>query len=240
MDKNEFISKLDSFLKGINDIDRKEIIYDYEEHFAIGAEQGKTEEQISEALGDPKAIAKQFKNNLYIKRAEMNTSARNVAGAVFVSTGAGFMNLLILPVLLAAACVLLSLLIAGGAVIISLIAAMGAAIISFYGAAAGMTLGGIGTIIALIVQPYFPEYINFDINMGSTVFLSLGVICLGLLAFIGTIKLSKACYRWSKVCVRASYVGAQKCVQSFYLWVLKYLKMNVALITGKKENENDK
>ena len=238
MNKNEFISKLDSYLKGITDEDKKEIIYDYEEHFTVGIEEGKTEEEISKALGDPKVIAKQFRNDYYIKKAEADTSSRNMVSAVFASVGVGFINLLLVPLIIAAACIVFSLLLAGGSVIISLIAALGSVVVSFYAAALGMTLGGIGIIIALFVQPYFPGFISIDINTGSAVFLSIGVICLGLLSFIGAIKFSKTSYRWSKVCAVASYKGAQKCVKGFYMWILKYLKMNVSIITGKKENEN--
>lgn len=238
MNRNEFIGKLDSYLKGIAEDDKKEIIYDYEEHFIIGIEQGKTENEIAEALGDPIFIAKQFRNNYFIKKAETETSTRNMAGAVFASVGVGFMNLLLVPLIIAAACVLAALLLAGGGILISIIASLGALLIAFYVTALSMTLSGIGIIIAIFVQPYFPEFISIDINTGSAVFLSTGVICLGLLSFIGAIKASKPSCRWIKTCIFAFGRGTQKCVKGFYMWILKYLKMNAAIIKGRKENEN--
>lgn len=238
MNKSEFISKLDYSLKGIAYEDKKEIIYDYEEHFVVGIEQGKTEEEIAKALGDPRMIAKQFKNDYLINKAENNKSAGNLVSAVFASVGLGFLNLFLLPFLMAAAIIVLSLLIAAGSVIISLVVAAGSVLFSFYAAALGFTVGGIGIFVAVFAEPYFPELISMDINIGSAIFLSIGIICLGILSFIGSIKLSKIFYIWSKRCMISSYNGAVKCVKGFYMWILKYLKMNMDIITKKKENEN--
>lgn len=238
MNKIEFISKLDSSLRGIAYEDKKEIIYDYEEHFAAGIEQGKTEEDIAKALGDPRIIAKQFRNDYLINKAENVKSAGNLASAMFASVGLGFLNLFVLPFIIAAAIILLSLLVAAGSVIIALVAAAGSILISLYAAALGMTVGGIGIVLAVFAQPYFPEFISMDINTGSAIFLSIAIFCLGVLSFIGAIKLSKNFYRWSKVCLVASYNGAMKCVRGFYMWILKYLKMNLDIIKRKKENED--
>lgn len=237
MNKNEFISKLDYSLKGINYEDKKEIIYDYEEHFTIGIEQGKSEEDIAAALGDPRMIAKQFRNGYLIEKAEKAKSPRNLASAIFASVGVGFVNLFLIPLIIAAACVMFSLLLAAGAVVISILIAAGCLLIAFYIAALGFTLGGIAIILVEIIGPYFPEYISADLNMGSAVFLSIGVICLGILCIIGSIKLSKVFYRWSKDWIVTSYNGGKKCVSGFYMWILKYLKMNVSIIKNKKENE---
>lgn len=238
MNKNEFISKLDYSLNGISYEDKKEIIYDYEEHFAVGIEQGKLEEDIAKALGDPRMIAKQFRNDYLIEKAKNNKSAGNLASAVFASVGLGFLNLFLLPFFIAAASIVFSLLIAGGSVVISLLVAAGSVLLSLYAAALGMTLGGIGIVLAVIVQPYFPEFINIDINTGSAIFLSIAIFCLGMLSIIGLTKLWKIFYRWSKVCLVASYAGAVKCVKGFYMWILNYLKMNLNIITRKKENED--
>lgn len=60
MNRSEFLSSLKDELRRIPQVDRNEILYDYEEHFSIGLEQGKTEEEISMDLGDPRTIARQF------------------------------------------------------------------------------------------------------------------------------------------------------------------------------------
>lgn len=236
MNKIEFISKLDYLLKGISYEDKKEIIYDYEEHFAIGIEQGKMEEDIAKALGDPKMIATQFRNDYFIKKAEQNKSLGNLTSAVFASLGVGFLNLFLIPFIIAAACIVFSLLLAAGSVIISIVAALGSVLVSFFAAATAMTLSGIVIFLGEFVTPYFPEFISIDINIGSAVFLSIGVFSLGILCFIGLIKLSKIYCKWTKECLVVSYDGAQRFIKGFYMWILKYLKMNVAIITRKKEN----
>lgn len=238
MNKNEFINKLDSSLKGISYEDRKEIIFDYEEHFSIGIQQGKTEEEIAAALGDPILLAKQFRKEYFIEKAEKNKSAGNIMKAVFASVGLGFLNLLLMPIFIAVAAVLFSLLVAWGSVVISLVAAAACLVISFLAASVGMAFGGIGLIIGVFIEPYFPQFINIDVNTGSAIFLSLGVICFGILAFIGSMKLLNIFIKGAKKCIPASYNGAVKCVKGFYMWMLNYLKMNKNFITRKKENED--
>ncbi len=60
MTKNEFLNALHRALLYLPAKDRQEILQDYEEHFAAGFEQGKTEEEICRALGDPEEIAQTY------------------------------------------------------------------------------------------------------------------------------------------------------------------------------------
>jgi uncharacterized membrane protein len=238
MNKAEFIDLLDKSLKGITYEEKREIIYDYEEHFSVGLEQGKTEDEIAKDLGDPKTIAKQFRNNYMIVKAENNKSAGNLVSAIFASVGLGFLNLVILPVLFAAVCVVFSLLLAGASVILALVISAGAVIISFCSASIAMAISGIGVILGVIVQPLFPEFISIDINLGTAVFLAIGVFCLGILSGIGSLKLSKIIYKYTRQGVIYSYNGSKKFVRDFYMWILKYLKMNLSIISIRKENED--
>jgi hypothetical protein len=57
MTKTEFLQQLDNCLYSLPFADRQEIIQDFEEHFAAGLEQGKTEEQICSELGNPQSCA---------------------------------------------------------------------------------------------------------------------------------------------------------------------------------------
>lgn len=57
MTKTEFLQQLDNCLYSLPAADRQEIIQDFEEHFAAGLEQGKTEEQICSELGAPQSCA---------------------------------------------------------------------------------------------------------------------------------------------------------------------------------------
>jgi hypothetical protein len=61
MNRNEFVSTLRNGLGNISPASVEEILYDYREHFDIGLEQGKTEDEISQSLGDPRLIARQYR-----------------------------------------------------------------------------------------------------------------------------------------------------------------------------------
>ena len=62
MTKKEFMQKLKDNLIGLNQNDKREVLLDYEEHFMDGKQQGRTEEEICEALGEPKKIADEIKS----------------------------------------------------------------------------------------------------------------------------------------------------------------------------------
>ncbi|HEX3043732.1 MAG TPA: DUF1700 domain-containing protein [Bacillota bacterium] len=70
MSKNEFLKKLDKALAEVPENDRKEILYDYEEHFRNASAAGKTEVEIIDSLGDPESIAKQYLTGNSGKKAE--------------------------------------------------------------------------------------------------------------------------------------------------------------------------
>lgn len=66
MNKEEFLREIEKALDKISEKERAEILYDYEEHFMIGKENGKSEEEICLELGSPKEIA----NNYLLNRTE--------------------------------------------------------------------------------------------------------------------------------------------------------------------------
>ncbi len=46
MSKEQFLKELSSHLRKLPDEERKDILFDYEEHFQFGIEEGKTESEI--------------------------------------------------------------------------------------------------------------------------------------------------------------------------------------------------
>jgi hypothetical protein len=60
MNKEEFLRDVGRALDEISEAERTEILYDYEEHFMIGKENGKTEEEICLELGNPAEIANNY------------------------------------------------------------------------------------------------------------------------------------------------------------------------------------
>ncbi|WP_051029714.1 DUF1700 domain-containing protein [Brevibacillus massiliensis] len=90
MKRAEYIGTLEALLKVLPEAERRDILYDYEEHFAIAMEAGKSEEEVCKALGQPKAIAKELIANYYIGKAKEHVSMGNVTRAVLATVGMGF------------------------------------------------------------------------------------------------------------------------------------------------------
>lgn len=67
--------------------------YEYQEHFRIGLEEGKSEADIAQSLGDPNVIAKQFNVDHLVQKAEENTTVSNILKAVLATLGLGIFNL---------------------------------------------------------------------------------------------------------------------------------------------------
>ncbi|MGN0474011.1 MAG: HAAS signaling domain-containing protein [Acutalibacteraceae bacterium] len=60
MTRKEFLTALNQYLVTLSPEEKADIISDYEEHFRVGLENGKTEEEIASALGSPYDAASQF------------------------------------------------------------------------------------------------------------------------------------------------------------------------------------
>lgn len=95
MNKRKFLSELDASLKQISSKERQDILQDFEEHFAIGLEEGNTEEEIAAGLGSPQKIAKEMLASYHIEKVENTATTGNVFRAVWAVIGLGFFNLVI-------------------------------------------------------------------------------------------------------------------------------------------------
>ena len=60
MTRKEFLTALDQYLVTMSASEKADIISDYEEHFRVGLENGKTESEIAASLGSPYDVANQF------------------------------------------------------------------------------------------------------------------------------------------------------------------------------------
>jgi uncharacterized membrane protein len=96
MNKQQFLETLRKQLKGLPEADLNEIIYDYEEHFRNGIEDGKSEEEIITHLGDIRQIANQYRMSSAIRTAEEKTTPVNVGRAVIMTVTLGFFNIIII------------------------------------------------------------------------------------------------------------------------------------------------
>ncbi|MCT4597075.1 MAG: DUF1700 domain-containing protein [Vallitalea sp.] len=62
MNKDEYLKKLDKLLTNLPYDERRDIMYDYEEHFNSAIQDGKSQEEIAKELGKPERIALSYIN----------------------------------------------------------------------------------------------------------------------------------------------------------------------------------
>ncbi|MDV3427325.1 MAG: DUF1700 domain-containing protein [Bacillota bacterium] len=175
MSKERFIEILKSSLGNLPQDEIYDILYDYNEHFEIGINNGKTEEEICRELGDPKAIGKSYRASMALERAEEHPSAKNLFSAVLSAIALGFFNIVIVlgPFL----------------GIIGVITGLFAVSISLF-------ISGIAAIISPIISIAAPFLVNtLGINPLAVLFFGIGLTALGLLMFIGLCYLSKCLYK---------------------------------------------
>jgi uncharacterized membrane protein len=95
MNKEQFLHYLEKNLIRLPQEEREDIIRDFEEHFHMGTEEGKSEEQISETLGSPKQIAKEMVATTQLEKVESAATAGNIFRAMWAVIGLSFFNLVI-------------------------------------------------------------------------------------------------------------------------------------------------
>ncbi len=174
MNKKDFLNKLSLYLGVIPVEERQDVINDFEEHFREGLAEGRTEEEIADSLGDPKALANQFKANILVSKAEKTTSAINITRAVLATLGLGFLNLIF---------------------ILGPFIAIVAVLVSLFASAIAIIASGITVFFASIFGPLVPQYFAVLINPAVAIFGSIGITLFGILFFVGDIYLAKWLYR---------------------------------------------
>lgn len=118
MNKHEFLNLLSAQLSQLPPEEKLELMEDYESHFAFGKQNGKSEEEIVNELGDPRELAKEALGERFAtqepvywyhdvnQRPEPPVSSppkRRRGGTVqtFVIIGMFFMNLVLGPLMIA-------------------------------------------------------------------------------------------------------------------------------------------
>jgi len=208
MNKQQYLEKLSKLLRKLPKEDREDIISDYEEHFAIGLEKGRTEEEISKALGNPKNVAKQITADHMVKIAENKPSVGGIIEAILAAMGLGLFNLIFVtvplifvtvPVLIVAA-IILTLFVAGFA----------------------MILAGIYWVLSPLLHLILPQialpqlvgsnesFWNILVILGGGIGLTAG----GIILIVAMAYITK----W------------------FYELMIKYLKLNLRIIKGRKRD----
>ncbi len=176
MNKEEFLGKLSELIKDIPEEEKKDILFDYEEHFRIGLEKGRKEEEIAASLGDPKVIAKQSRASCILREAEKTTSVNNIVRAIFAAVGLGFFNLVIV---LGPAIGLIGILVA------------------LFAASFAITVSGAAVLFGTILGPLFVFDVYIPLTSTVSIPLGIGLTSLGLLFIIGVSYLAKFFYKLS-------------------------------------------
>ncbi|WP_257349492.1 DUF1700 domain-containing protein [Pseudalkalibacillus decolorationis] len=92
--RSEFMNELERLLKDLPEAEQQEILFDYKEHFEIGKQDGKSEEEVSDSLGSPRSIANELKADFHINQAKENQSVNTISKAVIATLSLGFFNLI--------------------------------------------------------------------------------------------------------------------------------------------------
>jgi uncharacterized membrane protein len=178
MNRLKFLEELNRLLSDLPQATREDIVYDYEEHFRNGLEEGKPEEEIALALGDPSAIARQYRANFAVEQAETKTTTANVFRAVFATVSLGFFNLVF--------------------VVGPFIGLLGI-LLGLFVAAGGITAAGISAFLGTVFAPILPfTFSAADVSGAGRIvvlFASIGFAAFGLLFLIGDYYLARWFYR---------------------------------------------
>lgn len=182
MNKTSFMQTLYSNLSGIPENEKNEIMYDYEEHFRMAKEQGRTEEDTVNSMGDPVQIARQFRAGYTVNVANSNKTSGNLLRAVFATCALGFFNLCF---------------------VIGPFFGVVGVFIGLYATAIALTFSGIAAFIAPLLQPFISGLVNignvgYPLNAIGSLTVSaagVGLTCLGLLFFLLNIWLTKGFYK---------------------------------------------
>ncbi|HKU65634.1 MAG TPA: DUF1700 domain-containing protein [Rhizomicrobium sp.] len=96
MNRAHFMAQLRDGLAGLHHSDIDDIVADYESHFADGAADGRSQEEVAAALGDPVRLARELRAEIGFRRWEENRSAGNFLGVVLALLGLATIDFIIL------------------------------------------------------------------------------------------------------------------------------------------------
>ncbi|MDW8798027.1 DUF1700 domain-containing protein [Staphylococcus pseudoxylosus] len=201
MRRTEYLKILHKHLKHLDDNERQDIINEYDTHFYSGMEEGKTENQISEELGDPQQLAKELNANAAIEKAEQSKNIGDVSHAILSVMGLSILNFF---VILIPFVIILS-------IVLSLIVT---------------TLSFIFTPIALLVKGAiagFQEIMLLEVYTTGVLF------GLGLILFVITYLITKGFYilcvkylKWNIKVVKGVLLNEKSISIYFYNWIDYY------------------
>ncbi|PJI07779.1 MULTISPECIES: HAAS signaling domain-containing protein [Clostridium] len=166
MNKNQFLDVLKYYLKDFNKSDMEDILYDYEEHFRVGKEKGKSEYEIVEELGSPKDIANQYREASGMERIDDNSKQKSIGASIVSLIGLLLFNLIF---------------------VLGVYIGMAGCVIGLCAAAFAITFSGAAIMFVSIFGGLFSNYFILPDAVAriGIFFIGVGTVALGLLACIG-------------------------------------------------------
>lgn len=100
MNRAHFMAQLRDGLSGLHHTDISDILRDYESHFADGLADGRTEDEVAAALGEPARLARELRAEVGFRRWEEHRNPGNFLGVVLALLGLATIDFVILlPIL---------------------------------------------------------------------------------------------------------------------------------------------
>jgi uncharacterized membrane protein len=178
MNKDGFLNELDRLLREIPKKERQEILSDFKEHFTIGFNEGKTEEEIIRELGDPKVIAEEARSDYEATKSERPQPVANATRCILAGIGMIFFNLVVvLGPLVGIFSIYLSFCIVSAVFIVSPLLSIGTLfdsggtpfLFAFFSSlilcGAGILLGIAMIFIGKFLWRVFTGYLRFNVNV---------------------------------------------------------------------------
>ena len=163
---NDFLAAFSASLKHMRSDEKEDILQDFREHFEIGKESGKSEQEIASELGDPRILARMYSAesaaNRVVEYKRIKNTLRMLGAIISYKIGGG-----LLIVLMYLGCLSLTL--------------------TLFGAAAALMTGGAGCVAILVLELSRGLYIYALLAFFAALMLSCG----GALWWKGTAALWK-------------------------------------------------
>jgi len=184
MNKERFLAELRSSLGRMKEEERREVVYDYEEHFRMGAADGKSEEQIAHDLGNPRHIARSYVIDALLEEPKDGggVTATSVLRAVFASISLTFFNVIF---------------------ILGPFLGLVGVLIGLWATAVALAASGVAVVLSPLAALFAPGFFNLaGLNPAFIIFAGIGVAGLGVLSGIGMWKLSQLFVRGTAAYLR--------------------------------------
>lgn len=199
MNRREFLDLLRYYLRSYPGNIVNDIIADYEEHFRIGLEHGKSEAEIASELGSPKDIADEFLSHEIPLRPNANPTPPmgGAPGQMPFTQPAKKPTSIWLVLLIIAAVILLSPPVLG--IILSLFVAMVALLAGLFATVLALGVSGFLSLFSWMVpSKAIVTVMGMTLHPVTSVFLGIFLICLAILICYLTVMLFLVCLKGIK------------------------------------------